>query len=45
MKKLLAETGAHAAAAGSMSVYWGPLKGKLIHVPSENELKSLGIYQ
>ena len=45
IKKLLAETGAHAAAAGSMYVYWGPLKGKLIHVPSENELKALGIYQ
>ena len=28
-----------------MYVYWGPLKGKLIHVPSENELKALGIYQ
>ena len=45
MKQVLTETGAHAAAAGSMYVYWGPLKGKLIHVPDEIELKTLGIYQ
>lgn len=45
MKRVLTETEAHAAAAGSMYVYWGPLKGKLIHVPSEAELKAMGIYQ
>lgn len=45
MKRVLTEAGAHAAAAGSMYVYWGPLKGKLIHVPPEEELKAIGIYQ
>ncbi|MDD5898022.1 MAG: AglZ/HisF2 family acetamidino modification protein [Clostridia bacterium] len=45
MKRVLTQTHAHAVAAGSMYVYWGPLKGKLIHVPPEEELKALGIYQ
>lgn len=45
MKKALEEGGAHAAAAGSMFVYWGPLKAVLIHAPEEEELYRLGIYQ
>ncbi|MEG0901026.1 MAG: HisA/HisF-related TIM barrel protein, partial [Clostridia bacterium] len=36
---------AHAAAAGSMFVYFGPLKAVLINVPEEQELYDLGIYQ
>ncbi|MDD3334862.1 MAG: AglZ/HisF2 family acetamidino modification protein [Eubacteriales bacterium] len=45
MKQALQSGGAHAAAAGSMFVYWGPLKAVLINAPSEDELYRLGIYQ
>ena len=45
MKKALEEGGAHAAAAGSMFVYWGPLKAVLINAPAEEELYRLGIYR
>lgn len=45
MAKALHEGGAHAAAAGSMFVYWGPLKAVLINAPSEEELYKLGIYR
>lgn len=45
MAKALHEGGAHAAAAGSMFVYWGPLKAVLINAPTEAELFRLGIYQ
>ena len=41
----LEEGGAHAAAAGSMFVYWGPLKAVLINAPAEDELYRLGIYR
>ncbi len=43
-KKVLKEGHAHAAAAGSMFVYWGPLKAVLINVPEEQELFQKGIY-
>lgn len=36
--------GAHAVAAGSMFVFYGPRKAVLINYPKENELKSVGIY-
>lgn len=36
---------AHAAAAGSMFVYFGPLKAVLINVPAEDELYRLGVYR
>ena len=45
MKKALEEGGAHAVAAGSMFVYWGPLKAVLINAPAEEELYRLGIYR
>ena len=45
MKKALEEGGAHAVAAGSMFVYWGPLKAVLINAPTEDELYRLGIYR
>ena len=43
MKKALEEGGAHAVAAGSMFVYWGPLTAVLINAPAEEELYRLGI--
>lgn len=45
MAKALHEGGAHAAAAGSMFVYWGALKAVLINAPTEEQLYGLGIYQ
>lgn len=45
MAAALTSGGAHAAAAGSMFVYFGDLKAVLINVPSEQELCGLGIYQ
>lgn len=45
MAKALHEGGAHAAAAGSMFVYWGSLKAVLINAPTEKQLYELGIYQ
>lgn len=45
MARVLTEGHAHAAAAGSMFVYFGPLKAVLINVPDEAELFRLGIYQ
>lgn len=45
MAKALHEGHAHAVAAGSMFVYWGPLKAVLINAPTEEELYRLGIYQ
>ncbi|NLO84947.1 MAG: imidazole glycerol phosphate synthase subunit HisF [Clostridiales bacterium] len=45
MQQVLSVAGAHAAAAGSMFVYFGPLKAVLIHVPEEKSLHELGIYQ
>lgn len=44
MKLALHEAGAHAAAAGSMFVYFGPLKAVLINVPEEERLYEMGVY-
>lgn len=44
LKKVLQEGGAHAAAGGSMFVYYGRLKAVLITMPSEQELIDAGIY-
>lgn len=45
LKKVLEEGGAHAAAAGSMFVYYGEHKAVLITAPDEKDLISLGVYQ
>lgn len=45
LKKVLNEGHAHAAAGGSMFVYYGKLKAVLITAPSEEELRKVGIYQ
>ena len=45
LKKALDEGHAHAAAGGSMFVYYGKLKAVLITAPSEMELTAAGIYQ
>ncbi len=45
IKKVLTEGGAHAAAAGSLFVYYGRNKAVLINTPSEEELIREGIYQ
>ncbi|MEG0640902.1 MAG: AglZ/HisF2 family acetamidino modification protein [Clostridia bacterium] len=44
IEQVLHQAGAHAAAAGSMFVYFGPLKAVLIHVPDEHSLFEAGIY-
>lgn len=44
-KKVLQEGGAHAAAAGSLFVYYGKQKAVLITAPEERELISTGIYK
>lgn len=44
LKKALKEGNAHAAAGGSMFVYYGRLKAVLITAPSEKELTEAGIY-
>lgn len=44
LKTVLKEGGAHAAAGGSMFVYYGKLKAVLITAPSEEELIKEGIY-
>lgn len=44
LKKALEEGYAHAAAGGSMFVYYGRLKAVLITAPSEEELKTMRIY-
>lgn len=44
-KKVLFEAGAHAAAAGSLFVYYGPQKAVLITAPEEKELENLGVYR
>lgn len=44
MKQVLA-AGAHAAAAGSMYVFYGPRRAVLIHVPPEQELYDMGVYR
>lgn len=45
LKSVLMEGKAHAAAGGSMFVYYGKLKAVLITAPSEEELTAVGIYQ
>lgn len=45
LKKALDEGHAHAAAGGSMFVYYGRLKAVLITAPSEEELTRAGIYR
>lgn len=45
LKKVLEEGQAHAAAGGSMFVYYGRLKAVLITAPSEEELLTLGVYK
>ena len=44
-KKVLTEGKAHAAAAGSLFVYYGEEKAVLINVPDEKELYEIGVYQ
>lgn len=44
LKKVLQEGGAHAAAGGSMFVFYGRLRAVLITAPSEEELTAAGIY-
>ncbi len=44
LKKVLKEGHAHAAAGGSMFVYYGKLKAVLITAPEEKELEKMGIY-
>jgi cyclase len=43
-KKVLQEGGAHAAAAGSLYVYFGEQKAVLITAPDEKELERIGVY-
>jgi cyclase len=45
LKKVLQDGKAHAAAGGSMFVYYGKLKAVLITFPSESELMNVEIYQ
>lgn len=45
LKEVLYEGHAHAAAGGSMFVYYGRLKAVLITAPSEKELIQAGIYK
>lgn len=45
LKKVLKDGKAHAAAGGSMFVFYGRLKAVLITAPSEEELTREGIYQ
>ena len=39
------QSGAHAAAAGSMYVFYGPRRAVLIHAPQEQELYARGLYR
>ena len=43
--KAALDAGAHAAAAGSMYVFYGPRRAVLIHVPPEKELYDMGVYR
>ena len=45
LKSVLQKGHAHAAAGGSMFVFYGKLKAVLITAPSEEELTAAGIYQ
>lgn len=45
MKEVIEVAGAHAAAAGSMYVYYGPQKAVLITAPFEEDIISIGLYK
>lgn len=45
LKRVIEEGGAHAAAGGSMFVFYGKLRAVLITAPGEKELAEAGIYQ
>ena len=45
LKQVIQKAGAHAAAGGSMFVFYGKLRAVLITAPSEEELQEAGIYQ
>lgn len=45
ISKIVNETGAHAAAAGSLFVYYGAKKAVLINFPKENELVNYNIFK
>ncbi len=44
-KKAIRDGGAHAVAAGSLFVYYGPQKAVLITAPYEEDLVRIGVYQ
>ena len=44
LKQVIQEAGAHAAAGGSMFVFYGRLRDVLITAPSEQELTEAGVY-
>ena len=44
-KRVIQEAGAHAAAAGSLFVYYGSQKAVLITAPDEKELIDIGLYK
>lgn len=44
LKQVIQEAGAHAAAGGSMFVFYGRLRAVLISAPSEQELTEAGVY-
>ena len=44
LKLVIQEAGAHAAAGGSMFVFYGKLRAVLITAPSEKELTEAGVY-
>lgn len=44
LKDAIVQGGAHAVAAGSLFVFWGPRKAVLINYPKEEDLKSSGLY-
>lgn len=44
-KRVLEEGGAHAAAAGSLYVYYGKQKAVLITAPDEKDLVKIGVYR
>ena len=45
LKQVIQKAGAHAAAGGSMFVFYGRLRAVLITAPSEKELTECGIYK
>ena len=44
LKQVIQEAGAHAAAGGSMFVFYGRLRAVLITAPTEQELTEAGVY-